>query len=207
MKILILDDHDAIGVFVSQLVTSIVPNATILLCNTIESAISLINAPTSVDYVICDLELNLGCNTLIPELCNDRKIRCMIYSSHVNKVLIQELHKYNVCCYVSKTSGIEALRSGIDALLNDKKYQCSLVQPTIESTSAFKEIEKLDLTKGQKAVMEVLVRGFNREEAADILKITLNTLNNHIARAREMNNCENFEELIRRYRFWDSIEF
>lgn len=207
MKILILDDHDAIGVFVSQLVTSIVPNATILLCNTIESAISLINAPTSVDYVICDLELNLGCNTLIPELCNDRKIRCMIYSSHVNKVLIQELHKYNVCCYVSKTSGIEALRSGIDALLNDKKYQCSLVQSTIASTSAFKEIEKLDLTNGQKAVMEVLVRGFNREEAADILKITLNTLNNHIARAREMNNCENFEELIRRYRFWDSTGF
>ena len=207
MKILILDDHDAIGVFVSQLVTSIVPNANIFLSNTIESAISLINAPTSVDYVICDLELNLGCNTLIPELCNDRKIRCMIYSSHVNKVLIQELHKYNVCSYVSKTSGIEALRSGIDALLNDKKYQCSLVQSTIASTSAFKEIEKLDLTNGQKAIMEVLVRGFNREEAADILKITLNTLNNHIARAREMNNCENFEELLRRYRFWDSIEF
>jgi DNA-binding CsgD family transcriptional regulator len=62
------------------------------------------------------------------------------------------------------------------------------------------------LTKGQKAVMEVLIRGFNREEAADILKITLNTLNNHIARAREINNCENFEELLRRYRFWDSIE-
>lgn len=77
------------------------------------------------------------------------------------------------------------------------------MKSTIESKSEFKETEKLDLTKGQKAALEVLIRGFNREEAADILNISLNTLNNHIARAREMNNCENFEELLRRYRFWD----
>jgi DNA-binding CsgD family transcriptional regulator len=63
----------------------------------------------------------------------------------------------------------------------------------------------LELTKGQKAVLEILIRGFNREEAANSLKISLNTLNNHIARAREMNNCENFEELLRRYRFWDLL--
>ena len=203
MKILILDDHDAIRVFVSQLVTSIVPNATIFQSNSDESAISSINATSSVDFVICDLELNFGCNTLIPELCNGRKIPCMIYSSHVNMVLIQELEKYNVCCYVSKISGIEALRSGVDALLNGKKYQCSLVKSTIESPSEFKLTQKLDLTDGQKAVLEVLKHGFNRVEASDILKISLNTMNNHIARARETNNCENFEELLRRYRFWD----
>lgn len=120
MKILILDDHDAIRMYVNQLVASIVPNATIFLSNSIESAISSINATSSVDFVICDLELNFGCNTLIPELCCDRKIPCMIYSSHVNMVLIQELEKYHVRSYVSKTSGIEALRSGVDALLNGK---------------------------------------------------------------------------------------
>jgi DNA-binding NarL/FixJ family response regulator len=203
MKILILDDHDAIRMYVNQLVASIVPNATIFLSNSIESAISSINATSSVDFVICDLELNFGCSTVIPELCNDRKIPYMIYSSHVNMVLIQELEKYHVRSYVSKTSGIEALRSGVDALLNGKKYQCSLVKSTIESKSEFKETEKLELTKGQKAALEVLIRGFNREEAAEILNISLNTLNNHIARAREINNCENFEELLRRYRFWD----
>jgi DNA-binding NarL/FixJ family response regulator len=138
-------------------------------------------------------------------LCNNKKIPCMIYSSHVNMVLIKELENYNVCCYVSKTSGVDALLSGVESLLNVKKYQCPLVKSTIESKSEFKETEKLDLTKGQKAVLEVLIRGFNREEAAKILKISPNTLNNHIARAREMNNCENFEELLRRYRFWDLL--
>jgi DNA-binding NarL/FixJ family response regulator len=205
MKILILDDHAAIRMFVSQLVTSIVPHASIFSSNSIESAISSINTTSKVDFVICDLELNVGCSTLIPELCNENKIPCMIYSSHVNMVLIQELEKYNVCCYVSKTSGIEALRAGVDALLYNKKYQCSLVKSTIESKIEFKETAKLELTKGQKAVLEILIRGFNREEAANSLKISLNTLNNHIARAREMNNCENFEELLRRYRFWDLL--
>jgi DNA-binding NarL/FixJ family response regulator len=129
----------------------------------------------------------------------------MIYSSHVNKVLTTELQKFQVRCYVSKTSGIESLQKGIDSLLNDRTYSCPLVISTADSREAFKETEKLVLTKGQKIVLEVLAKGFNREEAADILKLKMTTLNNHIARARELNDCENFEELLRRYRFWDLL--
>jgi DNA-directed RNA polymerase specialized sigma24 family protein len=63
----------------------------------------------------------------------------------------------------------------------------------------------LALTGGQKVVLEVLAKGFNRAEASKILNIKMTTLNNHIARARELNDCENFEELLRRYRFWDML--
>lgn len=31
----------------------------------------------------------------------------------------------------------------------------------------------------------------------------LNTVNNHVAREREFNGCQNLEDLLRRYRFWD----
>jgi DNA-binding NarL/FixJ family response regulator len=129
----------------------------------------------------------------------------MVYTSHVNKVLIKELENFNVNSYASKISGIEALREGIVSLLVGKSYQCPLVVSTIESTDNFKETEKLTLTPGQKVVLEVVAKGFNREEAAKILKIKMNTLNNHIARARDLNDCENFEELLRRYRFWDHL--
>jgi hypothetical protein len=39
-----------------------------------------------------------------------------------------------------------------------------------------------------------------------MLNIKLNTLNTQIARAREVNDCENLEELIRRYKFWDNTD-
>ena len=91
MKILVLDDHPAIQKFVKKAILSILPNAKISLCSNIDSARQILNEKPRINFVICDLELNFGCSTLIPELCNDRKIPCMIYSSHVNMVLIQEL--------------------------------------------------------------------------------------------------------------------
>jgi len=205
MKILVLDDHGAIRLFVKQQILEIVPTAEIILCGTIESALDRFQQFDSIHFVICDLELNVGNNIKIPEFAFQHKIPFMVYSSHVNKVLISELMNYQINCYVSKTSSIEALKEGLISLFTGKQYFCPLVVSTIESKEKFKETEKLVLTSGQKIVLEVLAKGFNREEAAKMLEIKLTTLNNHIARAREMNDCENFEELLRRYRFWDLL--
>ncbi len=205
MRILIFDDHEAIQYFVKQQIENIIPNAEILRCSTLESAISVITTPPGIDFAICDLEINSGSNLSIPEMCFDRNIAYMVYSSHVNKVIVSELMKINVNCYVSKTSGVDSLKRGIEMLLNGQKFNCHLVMSTIESKEEFKQTERLFLSNGQKAVVEVLSKGHNRVEAAKILKIKKATINNHIARAREINECENFEELLRRYRFWDNL--
>jgi DNA-binding CsgD family transcriptional regulator len=64
----------------------------------------------------------------------------------------------------------------------------------------------LILTTGQKKILDLLAKGFTRLETKEMLNIKLNTLNNQIARAREVNDCENLEELIRRYKFWDNTD-
>jgi DNA-binding CsgD family transcriptional regulator len=69
--------------------------------------------------------------------------------------------------------------------------------------SKYKETEKLKLTDGQIRVLDVMLKGYNRVVAADLLNISLTTLNNHIARARLMNDCENLDDLLRRFRYWD----
>lgn len=205
MKILILDDHTAIQYFVKNQIEEIIQNAEIIQCYSIESAKIAMKEFNSNDFAFCDLEINKGCTTEIPELCNQMKIPYMIYSSHVNKILINELSTMHVTCYVSKTSGINHLRDGLISLFNYRQYFCPLVHSTIESNDAFKETQKLILTRGQQIVLEVLSKGFNRMEAAKKLNLKITTLNNHISRARELNDCENFEELLRRYRFWDLI--
>lgn len=205
MRILIFDDHEAIQFFLQQQIENIIPNAEIVLCSNVESAKSIINAPPSIDFAICDLEINSGSSILIPMMCFERNIACMIYSSHVNKVLVSELLNINVNSYVSKTSGVDSLKRGIELLLQRKKFYCRLVMSTIESKEEFKQTERLFLSEGQKAVLEVMAKGYNRIETAKILRIKKSTINNHIARAREINDCENFEELLRRYRFWDNL--
>jgi DNA-binding NarL/FixJ family response regulator len=205
MRVLILDDHQAIQFFVKQQVLALMPSAEIVLCSHIDEAKEVVKTFDPQDFVICDLEINEGVNTTIPELCFNLKMPCMIYSSHVNKTLLSELSRYEVNCYVSKLSGIEDLKRGIMALVDGEKFHCSIVNSISASTVMFKEIQKLALTGGQKVVLEVLAKGFNRAEASKILNIKMTTLNNHIARARELNDCENFEELLRRYRFWDML--
>ncbi len=206
MKILIFDDHEAIQHFIKQQITDILPNVEILLCSHLECAKNTISSHPSPDFAICDLEIKSGANITIPELCFKKNIPCMVYSSHVNSVLISELRELNICCYVSKTSGINYLKTGLECLLSNKQYFCPMVNDTMDAKTVHKVTEKLFLSKGQKTVLEVMAKGFNRDETSTILKLKKSTINNHIARAREINDCENFDELIRRYRFWDMLE-
>ncbi len=206
MKVLVVDDHEAIQQYIKEQILKILPHSEISLCGTIESAKHNFNEFHKIDFAICDIELKSGANLTIPQLCAERKIPYMVYSSHVNKVLISELQNINVSCYVSKTSGVESLRKGLESLIGGQSFNCYLVQSTMDSRAEVKETERLFLSNGQKTVLGVMAKGFNREEAAKILKLTKTTINNHIARARDLNECENFDELMRRYKFWDITE-
>ncbi len=203
MKIVILDDHHAILQFLKQKLNEVLPSCDIVLCSTIHEANMALEDVQRPSHVICDLEINAGRSTAIPEYCSRLNMPFMVYSSHVDKVLIQELKKCGVSVYVSKLSRMEFLQRGIEALVVGEKYFCPFVSATMEANERFKETEKLKLTDGQVRVLEVMLKGYNRVAAADLLHISLTTLNNHIARAREMNDCENFEELLRRFRYWD----
>jgi DNA-binding CsgD family transcriptional regulator len=88
-------------------------------------------------------------------------------------------------------------------LFEGKSLQCPIVQQSKQSTEEFKEIDRLSLTKAQKRVLKVLDEGFDRIETSRKLSLSLTTVNNHIARARELNDCKSLDELMRRYRFWD----
>jgi DNA-binding CsgD family transcriptional regulator len=51
-----------------------------------------------------------------------------------------------------------------------------------------------------------MAQGYNRDEVSKMLRLKKSTVNNHIARARTLNECANFDELLRRYKFWDMEE-
>jgi len=83
MKIVILDDHHAILLFIKEKVLEMMPSADIQLCSSIHEAKMAIEELLPVSFVICDLEINAGCSTVIPEFCNALNVPCMVYSSHI----------------------------------------------------------------------------------------------------------------------------
>jgi DNA-binding CsgD family transcriptional regulator len=73
----------------------------------------------------------------------------------------------------------------------------------MKSNNDYLVTDKLVLTQAQKRLLAMINKGFTREETAEKLKNSITTVNNHIARARVVNECRSLHELLRRYRFWD----
>lgn len=204
MKILILDDHEAIRMVIKQQLLEIVPTAEIYEYSTIKDALAHFSQLQPVDFVVSDLELTQGCSLRLMESARNYGKPLMIFSSHVNKVLIHKLESKKVKCYVSKTSGVDALKLGLQALLHGKSYYCPVVIQTKQSSVSFIETEPLQLTNAQIKVLKTIQQGYKRKEAANILKLSATTIDNQIAKARAVNNCDTQDELMRRFRFWET---
>jgi DNA-binding NarL/FixJ family response regulator len=203
MKILILDDHEVIRWVIKQKVLEIVPNAHFIECSTASEALEHLAKSSPVQYVVSDLELTEGCNLKLMEAARGLGIPVLIFSSHVNKDLIKSIELLKVPCYVSKTSGVDALKLGLQALLQGQTYYCPLVIQTTYSTETYKETRPLKLTEGQIKVLKEIQKGYSRKEVAKQLKIKTTTVANQIAKARDINDCNSQDELMRRFRFWE----
>jgi DNA-binding NarL/FixJ family response regulator len=203
MNILILDDHEAIRLVIKQQVLEIIPTAKFFEYSTVREALQHFSDRLPVDFVVSDLELTEGCNLSLVESSRNHNKPMLVFSSHVNNVLIEKLENKGVKCYVSKTSGIDALIRGLQALLHGESYYCPLVNQTKLSPVSLKETDPLTLTVGQIKVLREIQKGYNRKETAQRLKVTATTVANQIAKARDINNCDSQDELMRRFRFWE----
>lgn len=201
MKLLLLEDHVAVRETVIRYILEITPTMIVLEANNVEDADQFIKN-TKINYAICDLELTKGCNINPIEGLYRERIPFMVYSSHVNKSLINELESKKVRSYVSKQSNMTDFKMGLDALFNGGKHYCPIVTETLKSNKVEENTGRLRLSKSERKVIELLSKGQTREEVADLLHLELTTINNHIFRARVANGSHNVSDLLRRYRFW-----
>jgi len=201
MKLLLLEDHEAIRETVIRYIHEINPTLLVLEANNVEDADHVIQN-TKINYAICDLELTKGCNINPIEALFRERVPFMVYSSHVNKSLIKELESAKVRCYVSKQSNLSEFKKGLEALFNGGRHYCPIVTETRMSKRTEDNTGRLRLSKSEKKVIELLSAGLTRVEIARQLFLELATINNHIFRARVANGCHNTSDLLRRYRFW-----
>jgi hypothetical protein len=89
MKVLVLDDHEAIRDAVVRWVQVVAPEFQCVGFSGVAEAEHYLKR-NRVYYAVCDLEMRQGCDTSLLDIFADLNVPVLVFSSHVNKVLIQE---------------------------------------------------------------------------------------------------------------------
>jgi DNA-binding NarL/FixJ family response regulator len=202
MKIVILDDHPLILNFLQSEIYQILPKAQVISFTEVSPTIHYIKK-SIVDFVICDLQIINGKNLEVPTTCFESKIPYMVFSSHTNKIIYDQLKKLSVLVYVSKAAQALEIKNGLIALLNHKKYFCSNTESLAEKDPNIIPTDAIITTPRQKLILELLNLGLTQLEVSEKLSLSERTIYNHLSMLRDKNDCHTTAELLRRYKFWN----
>lgn len=200
MTILLLDDHPVIIEFLDSRIREIDPNIETIKSYDVEDALLKLQS-NHIDRIICDLQIKSGKSFVIPEFCYKNQIPFLVFSSYINKSLIDTLKSVKVTGYIAKGTKTEDLIVGIKKLISCENYMC----PVVESEQWNKD--KIDtprplLSRAEINTLKAYNQGLSTTEVANLLNIKPVTVRNHRARAMERNMCD-FQELTRRYIYWE----
>lgn len=200
MTFLILDDHPIILEFLESHIRQIESNVEIIKTCSVEEAILILKSK-QIDRIICDLQIKSGKSLVIPEYCCKNEIPYMVFSSYINRSLIDSLKSIKITVYVSKGSRTDDLLTGIRKLFASENYLCPLVKRE-QSIKDRSDTPRPLLSRAEIRVLKAYNTGLKTAEVANLLNLKSVSVRNHRARAMERNMC-GFQELTRRFIFWD----
>jgi DNA-binding NarL/FixJ family response regulator len=200
MTFLILDDHPIILEFLESHIRQIESNVEIIKTCSVEEALLILKSK-QIDRIICDLQIKSGKSLVIPEYCCKNEIPYMVFSSYINRSLIDSLKSIKITVYVSKGSRTDDLLTGIRKLFASENYLCPLVKRE-QSIKDRSDTPRPLLSRAEIRVLKAYNTGLKTAEVANLLNLKSVSVRNHRARAMERNMC-GFQELTRRFIFWD----
>lgn len=201
MKIVILDDHPLVINLLEKDICEILPKAEIISFTSVEPASNYIKS-NNIDYAICDLQIVSGKSLVIPNLCMEKKIPYMVFSSLINKMVVDKLKTLKMLVYVSKVAEMEEILQGLNALFDNHEFFCSTISAIYKEDNQPLATEPIIATPMQTKILKLLKEGVPQIEVSKVLSITPRTVYNHLAILRDKNDCKTTTEVVRRYSFW-----
>lgn len=200
MTFLLLDDHPIILEFLEYQIRQIESSIEIIKSCNVEDALSILKSK-QIDRIICDLQIKSGKSLVIPDYCFKFEIPYMVFSSYINKSLLDTLKSTKITGYVSKGTKTEDLILGIRKLIASENYLCPLVKRE-QSIIDISDTPRPLLSRAEIRVLKAYNNGLKTADVANLLNLKSVSVRNHRARAMERNMC-GFQELTRRFIFWD----
>jgi DNA-binding NarL/FixJ family response regulator len=210
MKILLVDDHkiirDVLGRFIRQNITEDLEEAN----NGIE-AINMIKKE-KYDLVISDINMpKMDGLELMKEIHNyDPELKVIALSMMDDTVSIKKMLKAGAVGYVLKEGNTQELTRAVEEVLKGNNYFSSKVQEKIIQSviDGRKDHKSAQLSNRELEILKLIFEEKSNQEIADVLFISLRTVETHKHNIMEKTGSKNMASLVKfaiREKLFDDI--
>lgn len=198
MTICCIEDQPPTQEILEILIKEQLPDAEIHMFSNTASTIGFLSS-NEVDLVISDLDI-IGVKELrVIEHSKAHNIPCIVYSAHSEQGFVNAVFNAGATAFISKFESLDKIRVALkswDSLSSTHGSHTPHVDTEVTS--------KVNLSERDIAILTLVIKGESREDIADKLCLSVNSVNTYLRNMCTRHNCKK-EELIHRFLKWNSL--
>lgn len=201
MKLLIVEDHPSVYQVLKIMLEEMTNEIEISHCSDYIEAIQSIteNPP---DFVITDIQIGEHKQLNVLMECFEKKTPSMVFSSFINSTILSHCEQYKARVVVAKSSPIEELKTGLQSLINNQRYRCSVCNQLYDAKNRLSQnTPGVIFSPAEEFVILAQIEGKSTVQLSEETKKSKYTIRNQRMSLMEKNGCT-MEEIARRYLFW-----
>jgi len=181
IRVLIADDHK---LFVDGLISLLAKEENINVVAKAHNGKEMLECLNlyDIDVVLSDINMPEmdGMEAAKIALRKHRKVKIVMLSMHKGSMIIREVIKIGVHGYILKNTDNAELVHAINTVYDGKSFFSNEVQKVlVDSAAMLDENKNVIITKREKSVIKLLCQGNTSSEIADILKLSVYTIDTH----------------------------
>jgi DNA-binding NarL/FixJ family response regulator len=201
MKFLVLEDHPAIHLVIRQTIEKLFNEVEIVSHQNSNEAIEEFDKE-DFSFIITDIQIQDRKELALAKKCATKEIPFMVYTSHLNRTIIDTCFQLGCKAYVCKTAPVEELATGINSMVNGLKFYCDATKKYIENTETTSDIiPEISYTEAELPIILAQIKGESTIDLSKRLNKSKSTIRNQRIHLMLKNGCS-MEEVARRYLYW-----
>ena len=123
-------------------------------------------------------------------------IRIIFLTMHKSEEMLSKAFHSGCRGYILKENAFEELATAIRTVMNDEIYVSNALTPMMLSGFLSIEKEPGELSGREHEILKLLAEGYSNREIADMLAISVKTIETHRANIMRKHNFKNITELV-----------
>ncbi|MBV9267211.1 MAG: response regulator transcription factor [Acidobacteriaceae bacterium] len=199
-RVVVADDHTV----VSEGVRGILERMGCQVVASVLDGRALISAVSELkpDLVVLDVSMPIlnGIEAARRIRTQNRRVKLIVLSMHTDPVYVREAFRVGANAYVVKSAAVSELGKAVEEVMQGRNYMTSRVNGSQLNAFLSGPPSKSfgnELTERQREVLQLVAEGKTGKEIAEVLRISLKTVEFHKARLMDVLGLHTTAELTR----------